>query len=42
MILSIFFCDISIFLTEKIPDTKVFHLISGIVVYLFNCFLHFA
>lgn len=39
--LSIIFCDIYIFLNEKVPDIKVFRLISGIIVYLFNCLPYF-
>ena len=39
--LSISYCDICIFLNEKIPDIKIFRLISGIIVYVFNCFPYF-
>lgn len=42
MYLSIILCDICILLNEKVPDIKVFRLISGIIVYLFKFFPYFA
>ncbi len=41
MYFPIFFLLYMYFLNEKVPDIKVFRLISGIIVYLFNCFPYF-